>query len=319
MKKIVLIICALLTLSGCSAAKKEEVKTHDFYSIYENYNVVGNGIYIVGKNKKFGIADSKSGKVYLDLDYDRLEKIDENRVLAAKDGHFSLLSSIGALLKDLGDYGNIRIYRNGNEIRLLTYNDDYYTLLSADGSLITDLGKFDELMLDYVSNDRYVIKRGTLYTVIDENGDKISNLGRYDVLTPVFETNAYIVSSGGKKGVINPNGVTVISITHEDLWKAKKNSCFVVSDGGKLGAYASNGTQIIKPEYEGLEGHERCFAATKDGKVGIIAVDGTVLAPCEYTDLNVVKSDNAEFSGTMNKDNTVHSFKYTDDGFNISE
>lgn len=313
------ILVLVLALSGCGkteAQKKQEYIRHNFYEIFTQYNVVEDGIYIVSASEKFGLVNSNDGTIYAEVEYDKMQKIDDNDILASKDGQYVIMSKHGDIKTTLGEYENIRSYKNGEELRLLTYNGGYYTLLSGDGQLITDFGQFDHLSLDTKNNDRFVIQRGTLYTIINEQGDQIANLGRYDGLIPDFENGKFICIKGDKKGIIKDNGVTVLPFSYDDIWKSGKNGLYILNKNHLFGVANLDGKIIMPVDFTGIEGYETVFV-TKYGELyGIYDLQGNELLPCQYEKPTEVVSNSKEFSCYVLKDGNSYKITYDGEKFN---
>ncbi len=319
MKRIFIAVFLLLLLTACGGKTEQELIKENFYQAYSGYNVIENGVYIVEKDGLFAIINSETGEVYSDFLYDRMEKISNEKILAAKSGQYSIISPKGKEICQLGNYGNVRLYYNDDTPRFLTYNDGYYTLLDENGETIGDYGTFDHLELNTVTNDRFVIQRGTLYTVINEKGNQIANLGRYDELVPEFENDSYIVTRSGKKGVINHRGAAIIQLKYDNIWKLNKNTCYVLNSGDKFGAASIKGKIVLPVEFDGVEGYENVLVASKDGYYGVFGTDGREYAACEYNEPYEVKETDGVFKCKLTKDKKV--FEITADGeqFNLIE
>lgn len=303
--KLLLILIMVLSLTGCGKTelekKQDYVKEH-FYEIFSQYNIVEDGIYIVSANEKYGLMNSNDGTIYQEVEYDKMQKIDGDNVLAAKDYKYVIMSKTGKVKKELGYYDNIRAYHNGEAPRLLTYSDGYYTLLDGTGELITDFGQFDHLALDTALNDRFVIQRGTLFTIINEQGNQISNLGRYDELIPDFENGKFIGVKGNKKGIIKDNGVTVVQFACDDIWKAEKNGLYVLVQGNLMGVADKDGKIIIPVKYAGIDSYQKVFVIKDGDKYGFCDLEGNFLTECEYDGVSDIKSDKESFTCTVQKD-----------------
>lgn len=317
MKRLAVIVFMIILLCACGGKTEQELIVENFYQAYSGYNVIENGVYIVEKDGLFAIINSLTGEVYCDFLYDRMEKISNEKILAAKEGKFSIVSQKGRTICDLGNYGNVRLYYNEEQPRLLTYNDGYYTLLDENGELIGDYGTFDHLELNTKTNDQFVIQRGTLYTVINEKGNQIANLGRFDELKSEFENDAYIVTKGGKKGVINHRGVSVIQSKYDNIWKLNKNSCYVLNSGDKFGVANQKGKTIISVGYDGIDGYEQVIIVSKDDKYGVFGIDGTQYAACEYNQPYDINEKDGAFTCMLSKEEKVFKLTVCNGEFNL--
>lgn len=314
MKKVLMIaFAAALMLCGCGQTPQDYVK-ENFYDLYSKYNVIKDGVYIVENDGVFSVVNSLTGDVYVDGGYSRMEKLNETKLLAANGMAYSIISPNGEMLVDLGEYENIRLYKNGDEPRLLTYNAGYYTLLDQNGDVIGDYGEFDHLELNTKTNDRFVIQRGTLYTVINEQGNQIANLGRFEQLVPVFENDAYIVLRNGKKGVINNNGAFIIQPSYHDIWCMNKNGCYAVNVDDSFGVADKNGRVIIPVKYDGIEGYKMAFVAVKDGLYGVFDSNGKEVLPCEYEKTDKISETETEFSACFVKNGAEYTVTVGKDG-----
>jgi len=119
LKKLIVTLFVLLMLTACGGKTEQELIKENFYQAYSGYNIIENGVYIVEKDGLFGIINSQTGEVYSNFVHDRMEKIDNEKILAAKDGQYSIISPYGKEICHLGNYGNIRLYYNENSPRLL--------------------------------------------------------------------------------------------------------------------------------------------------------------------------------------------------------
>lgn len=317
--RFILILVLVICLSGCGkteAQKKQDYIVQNFYEMFTQYNVVEDGIYIVSANEKFGLVNSHDGTVYAEVEYEKMEKLNNNDVLASKNGQYVIMSKHGDIKTVIGEYENIRSYYKNDELRLLTYNGGYYTLLDKEGQLITDFGQFDHLSLDTKHNDRFVIQRGTLYTIINEQGNQITNLGRYDGLIPDFDNGKFIGIKGDKKGIINDSGVTVVQFSYDDIWKSGKNGLYILNKNHKFGV-ANLDCKIIMPvDFSGIEGYETVFI-TKYGELyGIYDLHGNELLPCQYEKPTQIVSNAKEFSCYVLKDGQTYKITYDGEKFN---
>lgn len=298
----------IFSLTGCGKTeleKKQEYVKKNFYEIFSQYNIVADGIYIVSANEKFGLVNSNDGTIYAEAEYDKMQKIDGDNVLSAKDYKYVIMSKTGDVKRELGYYDNIRVYHNGEQPRLLTYTAGYYTLLDGSGELITDFGQFDHLALDTSKNDRFVIQRGTLFTIINEEGNQISNLGRYDELVPDFENEKFIGIKGNKKGIIKNNGVTVVQFTCDDIWKAEKNGLYVLVRDNLMGVADADGKIIIPIKFTGIDSYEKIFIVKENDKYGFCDLEGNLLTECVYEAPTDIKSDKETFTCKVQKDGKI--------------
>lgn len=318
MKKILAIIFVIVLLCGCSLTQEDYIKKN-FYDLFSQYNVIKDGVYIVESDGMYSVINSISGEVYVDKMYSRLEKITDEKLLAANDFKYEIIAPTGEVIKNIGNFENIRLYKNGDQPRLLTYNKGYYTLLDENGETIGDYGIFDHLELNTKTNDCFVIQRGSLFTVINEKGNQIANLGRYEELVPVFENESYIVMRNGKKGVINSRGAFVIQPSYHNIWKMNKNGYYALNTQDSFGVANTSGKVIVPVKFDGVEGYKHAVVVTKDSKYGIYDLQGNEILPCEYNQPTDVTENNNEFYANFLKDQNLYGVTVNAEGFTVDE
>lgn len=163
--------------------------------IYEDY-------FVVYKNKKFGIINSK-GEIIVDYKYDSIQKVQNANMVIAINSKKNLTE----ILKD----GNVVASMLNSEIM---YKDKYIIMFSSKERIYID---FDGNVIDnkkIFDSQLYANEKNGKWGFVDKNGEVIVDY-IYDYATELNINGFAGIKQNGKWGVINSSGEIIVQPTYE--------------------------------------------------------------------------------------------------------
>jgi hypothetical protein len=205
-----------------------------------------------GNDVKYGILDSKTGRVMVPFAYDRLGSQGKGQGLVFTDG-------LAQARKD-GKCGFVNI--NGEVVIPLEYDD-----------------------VQWFNNGLAPVKKDGKWGVINTNGDTVIPF-EYESISSFYDDTTF-ANQDGKMGIINKNNEIVIPFEYDWISWTRNPDLAVARKDGKQGIINSNGDVIIPIEYTNVEyaGEGLIAVQTGDfntGKWGYLNLNNEVVLPIEY-------------------------------------
>ena len=268
---------------------------------YDDYQVVGKGLIVVGKDRKKGLMNKK-GEIIIPIKYDDLDVCKNYMVRVEGNGANGkgrgILDDKGNILIPIGKYKNMDI---GMEC-LIVENNKQKGALSLKGVQVIPFGVYDKLYEKECEDNRNhyicVYKDGKIGAA-NCNGKVFIPCGKYDRYE-VLDNNLALVSLNSKKGLINRNGIVIVPVgKYADI--KYKYGVLYYSQNGKYGVLDKKGKQATLAIYDEIEPerHSDGIAYVKKSeKTGIIDCEGHIIMPLGdyisgrmYDDVGILKSN----------------------------
>lgn len=246
--------------------------------LYSEIALNTNGAYTVYLSGKCGVL-AKDGKCLLEPQYDAIyESIGiEGTPLykVSRSEQKGLLHIDGTILIPV-EYDEISVFSGiGESSYYQVKSGSKVGLLNADGT-------------DFISTEYDVIKvvngigQSTYYQVELEKKTGLLNANgtiflpvEYDDIT--LGTNEYFVMQNGQMGIVNIEGVTLVSPTYDDI-ETMGDGRYLVSKDHSYGVVDQSGNIIVGIDYDSITlENTGIYTTTVDFKYGIVAYDGTVV------------------------------------------
>lgn len=159
----------------------------------------------------------------------------------------------------------------------------------------------NEILIAINSNKNYgVVKTSTGETILEP---------KYDDIEYLESTNEFLVTSGGKKGIISYDKKIIIDIEYEKIEEINEN-LYMVTKNSNIGILNKLGKTIIYPKYDyiGIENNQfkesqsqddyiildELIPIKEDSKWAIFKIDGTQVTDFVYDDLGCIISGDKE-------------------------
>ncbi|MEG0514946.1 MAG: WG repeat-containing protein [Cetobacterium sp.] len=284
---------------------------------YEDFKYHSRDRYIVKKDKKYGLIDSKE-KILIPIDYDYINVDKQKNIIIGKDNNYGVFSKDGVEIVPL-KYKYIERHSNGfsivstdnrvggvisstNEIILpfeyewiyLTKNNSYIVKKDEKYGILTKQGE-EKIPIVYekifqVAKNRYAIKSNNKYSLYDENGIVLSK--EYDYIGEEFQ-GRIPVKKNKKYGYISMEGKEIINLKYEELGVFIDNVIIAKSpDTKKYGVMTINENFFIDPIYSYiLETNGKTYIVSdENGKYGLINNKNEFILEMKYEEISYLNS-----------------------------
>ena len=219
------------------------------------------------KDGKYGLVDF-SGKEILPAEYDNVYALNgiPKSIVVEKDG-------LKGIVNDT--LGSLIIPCNYNDITSLTKN-------TADNG--------------------YIVNKDGKYGVFSATGKEILECN-YQEVKNVTGNNMYVVRDDSGLKIID-NSLNIVKDSGFDSVEEINGDLITISSNGKRGVINKEGIELISPQYEDLKfACEEYFIAKSNGLYGVIKTDNTVALDYKYQSMDFI--DKANFYTAENSDYTT--------------
>ena len=141
----------------------------------------------------------------------------------------------------------------------------------------------------------YIVKNESgKYGIVDYSDTTVLQC-EYDEITQIHGNDMYVVTKAGKQVLVNKDGTEAMKSasnysTIEAVLKTE-SAGVIITKGGKYGVINLNGQTIIEPKYDELkEAKSGIFIYKKNGKYGIIDASGNERISAQYTNITYQES-----------------------------
>lgn len=201
------------------------------------------------KDGKYGLIDF-SGKEILPAEYNNIYSLSgiPKSIIVEKDNLKGVVNStLGRLVVEC-NYNDITSLTKGNsDDGYIVHKDGKYGILGVNGKEI--LGCNYQEIKNVTGDNMYVVKDDSGLKIIDNSLNVIKDSG----FDGVDEINGDLItiSLNGKKGVINKEGVELISPQYEDL-KFACEEYFIAKNNGLYGIIKTDNTVVLDYKYKSM-------------------------------------------------------------------
>lgn len=225
-------------------------------------------IAVSAHNGKYGAININDEEV-VPFEYDNLEYINDNFVIAAHDGKYGVINI---------KYEQVLPYEF-DEISFSWSREGYCKALKGQDVLLINTNDINHI-IPFVYDDIFSIEDGFIRAqinwkqgIVDINSNEIVPF-IYDYIEK--KDGYFIVHSDGKAGVINKNGEEIMPLMFDEVIDIKDNKATVVildeQENWKYGLYELNGDEIIPVIYDFIDynASDKYMVISKDGYGNII-------------------------------------------------
>lgn len=275
-----------------------------------------NGLFLVSKDKKYGIVNSK-GEWKQKIEFDAHSSF-EKRLQLMKKGKWAVIDADGNFMMDF-KYSRISCSENG--LMCVSEDDQNFYFISSKGEKA-----FDRVFNNYDSfvNGIALMKENDFYGAINEKGKTVipfkykkikrkddnifaqsdNKLAIYDILGKLikevqlakysnFDDDFYFVKfeKNGKFGLIDFNGNIVVEAKYDDIEKFEDRLITKVRLNDKYGVIDRKGNVLLPVKYENFPIHiyKKTFIHEENEQFGLLRYDGKISIPLQYENLEWFK------------------------------
>ena len=279
--------------------------------IEENFDENSETYFLLEKDEKYGITNSKEG-VVIEPQYDEIIIPNPNReVFICKNGKESKV--INAKNEEIFQkYNNIQAIKLENiiseteqyEKNVLKYEKDgKYGLIDMAGEEIVK-PKYDEISSLGYKQGQILIKEKEKYGIIDSQGNTIIKpifdsiqSDQYYTDQDKYEKSGYIVcettEDGYRYGYYDYEGSKILDNDYNEIVRIAKVSgtddiYLIASENGQAGVFVNN-NKIIDTKYQSIIYNDdtKNFVVEITGKYGVINNRGVEILPVEYSSIEI--------------------------------
>ncbi|MCL2224656.1 MAG: zinc ribbon domain-containing protein [Defluviitaleaceae bacterium] len=211
----------------------------DAFETFENY-------FLVYGNRAHTVFDQDGREVAAFDVYDAVQFASPERFIVRQGNRNGVVDRRGREVIPMGRYSQIHPLSAG--AWYIVNDGDRVGLVNHRGREIVSPGRFDSFTL--APNDRFVATIGSglnqRVAVLNNRGNEIISLGLHDAIYPVYDSNMFIVMSGGTWGVIDHRGRTVVPSRYDGIYEAGETG-FITVEGERVGVLDRRGNEIISP------------------------------------------------------------------------
>jgi hypothetical protein len=265
------------------------------------------GLCIVRKNKKYGLID-KEGNEVCAIRYTSIAPYSEGMAIARLKGNFMFLDSTGNVIETVRGYNRVGSFHDS---AALVLKNGQYGFIDRTGRQFIKpthpiCSDFSEgvCIRGYRGQQGIMDKSGNLLvkkglTVIGDFKEGLALIamgqadyyfinrkgkilyGPYEKAYP-FQQGVARVQAGGKWGLIDTNGLYVVSPVYDGM-NALSGDYLVTRQNGVYGLATLDGKIIASPEYAIIkyDGNRKLFRLEMENSVGYLRADGTWLWPMQ--------------------------------------
>lgn len=248
MKKIVLTIAALLSLTSIAYAQKR--------------------IQIFQKSDKFGI--NVDGKVQLKADYEDIKYLDAEYFAARKKLQYGVINLQGKMVIPFS-YDAIKLYGQG--LFLVKKNTTWGLVDTFNRELLP----IEYVSFRFITDEVCEVKTNGKLGLINKYGDVLIK-PLYDKIEP-FAQDTYLVYEGSKCGIVDSKGNIIVAVRYDGFEKKTNGNQYIVRLGHRIGIMDALGKIILEPLYDSIEESPLGMKLMQDGLIGFYTQYGKLIQP----------------------------------------
>ena len=218
---------------------------------------------------------------------------EENVLKVKKDGKYGLINLKGKEILPI-EYDDIQASL-GVKNALKIQKDGKCGIVNTEGKIVINPEYEDILQLGEDNKSGYIVKNESgKYGIVDYSDTTVLQC-EYDEITQIHGNDMYVVTKAGKQVLVNKDGTEAMKSasnysTIEAVLKTE-SAGVIITKGGKYGVINLNGQTIIEPKYDELkEAKSGIFIYKKNGKYGIIDASGNERISAQYTNITYQES-----------------------------
>lgn len=207
---------------------------------------------ILNLDKNYGVFDLEKEKWSIPLGYNSLYSLDNNLLVANKDGKYGVIDFENKIIADF-NWKSISKLNDGNYV-IVQNNQNMYGILN-------------------IINLKLTIP--CIYKYIDKNES----------------TSGFIVQNqSGQKSIVTINNEQILKNWYDEIYTVSNRRNLIVKKSGKYGIIDDQENIILPIEYNSIKSYPyndgSYLAQNAEGKFGCVAIDGKITLPFEYDQLN---------------------------------
>lgn len=296
-------------------SKNEEIfKDYSQIEPIENTDKSGNiwyeqNLLKVKKDNKYGLINL-DGSLVLPCEYDNIYALEgiSNSIIISKDGKLGLVDSTGNKVIDL-EYKEIKNFgKDYKQGYIIKNQEDKYGIISYSKMQILP-NQYEDIKQVY-GTSLFVISQAGKQKVIKQDGSVVISDG-FDSISQIIDGTAQgvIFVKGGKYGLMNAEGKTVIDPIYEYLKQAKSQD-FIAKQNGKYGVISQDKTTKLDFNFTGISYDSTADLFTaEDENYNSIVFDGQYNKKLEgiVSDIN---TDKGYLKIRINDEYKYYNFKF---------
>lgn len=228
---------------------------------------------IVGKDNKYGVLSSLSGKTMIECKYDFMDYASVDKFWAYSASEKIVLDTLGRKF-----YTEIETFRRRRKHGIRTKEKNSKILVEPQYDKLSRINS-KNLYMDY-----FTAEKNGKYGIIDQHNDKLLPV-EYDKIDRI--NNHYqILTKNGKQGLLIDYKKIIIPVMYDEIIHSEmSNSIFIIAKDGKYGMFSEQ-DQLVEPKYDAIEPmHEIWYKVKQDGKTGLIDNTGEVVLRPIFDDI----------------------------------